>query len=98
MSMKKYVLMATDECGADFRAYGTDFLEAEHEFPAFDEDDNAMWQAFITWENAIVERAQNEWEETHGCECHLFLERKYSDMSLSEWRNLGFGSPFDPYG
>ena len=98
MSMKKYVLMATDECGADFRAYGTDFLEAEHEFPSFNADDEAMCEAFIAWKNAIVERAQREWAELYGDECYLFLERKYSDMSLSEWRTLGFGSPFEPWG
>ena len=90
MSTKKYVLMATYECGDVFRAYGTDFLEAEHEFPAFDEDDDAMFQAFVAWADAIEKRAQREWKETHGCECHLFLERKYSDMSLSEWAALGY--------
>lgn len=90
MSMKKYVLMVKDECGDDFRAYGSDFLEAVHEFPAFDEDDDAMWQAFIAWENAIVERANSEWRERFGDECHLFLERKHSDMSLSEWAALGY--------
>ena len=80
----KYVVMVKDELGDDFRAYGTPFLEAEHEFPSFEEDNEAMCDAFYAWVSSIEERAQLEWEQVFGPECRVFLERKASDYSLSE--------------
>lgn len=80
----KYVIMVKDELGDDFRAYGTPFLEAEHEFPSFEDDNEAMRDAFFAWMNNIEARAQKEWEQTFGPECHVFLERKFSDYSLAE--------------
>lgn len=90
----KYLVMYVDECGDEHRAHGTEFLEGVHEFPSYDEDDAAMWSAFLAWEASITERAQCEWEEVFGPECRVFLERDYSDMSLSDWARAGFGWDF----
>lgn len=44
----KYIFMRRDELGDEIRAHGTPFLEAEHEFPNFDRDDECMYDAFLT--------------------------------------------------
>ena len=90
----KFVVMFCDECGDEHRAYGTEFLERVHEFPSYDEDDRAMFYAFLAWESEVTERAQREWEETFGEECRVFLEREFSDMTLSDWARLGFDCDF----
>lgn len=86
-----YVVMVRDELGEDERAFGSPSLEKEYNFPAIDWDDEDMVEAFYTWKANIEERLQNEWEELYGEESRVFLERKYSDMSMSDWRRLGYG-------
>ena len=88
---KKYIFMVRDELGDEFRAYGSEFLSGVHEFPSFDEDDEAMYAAFKSWRFNLVTRAQRSWASTHGPECEVFLERLASDMSLSEMIALGWG-------
>jgi len=79
--MNKYVFMKTDECGDDSRVYGSDFLESEHEFPDFEEDDMAMTMAFEAWRDALVSQAQREWDERHDSgECTIFLEETYESQ------------------
>lgn len=92
--MAKYVLMTTDECGDEFRAYGSEFLSAEHEFPSFDENDDAMCDAFFAWQCSIEERANREWSEIFGEECSVHLEREFSDMSVADWARLGYEFDF----
>lgn len=87
----KFVFMITDECGDDSRAYGSSFLESVHEFPAFDADDEAMQAAFDAWKLSLVTKAQEEWNHIYGPESRIFLERLYSDMSMGDWRRLGYG-------
>lgn len=87
----KYVVMYRDECGDEHRAFGTPFLEGVHEFPAFDSDNGAMYAAFLTWQREIEEEAQRQWEEIFGPESRCFIERLFSDLSLLEWRALGYG-------
>lgn len=68
---RTFIIMGIDELGDEFRAHGSDFLEDEHTFPDFEDEDEAMWEAFQAWENAIWERATKEWNEIYGCECHM---------------------------
>ena len=76
----KYVFMVRDELGDERRAYGNEFIEGEHSFPDYDHDDEAMWSAFLAWENAMVNRANAEFAEIYGDESTLFMEPLYSDM------------------
>ena len=75
-----YVFMRRDELGEEVRAHGSDFLEAEHSFPAFDEEDEAMFSAFTAWSDSLETRGQEEWEELYGPESKIFLEEKYSSQ------------------
>ena len=85
----KYVAMKKDELGFENRCF---LFENEiYEFPAFDSDNDAMFIAFHAWKDAIEERLNKEWQEKYGSESYIFLERLYSDMSLSDWRKLGYG-------
>jgi hypothetical protein len=83
--MRKYVFMGIDELGDTFRAHGTEFLEGEHSFPDFEEDPQ-MWEAFLAWENAMIDRANKEWQEICGPESKIFLEEKME----SQFRRMGF--------
>ena len=85
MNTRKYVFMGIDECGDNFRAHGTEFLEGEHTFPDF-EGNPQMWEAFLAWENAMVDRANNEWREMYGPECRIFLE----ETTESQFKRIGF--------
>ena len=86
----KVVFMYKDECGDSHRAYQSDFIAAEHEFPAFDEQDEAMFAAYCSWQDALLSKANEEMEELYpeGWECSLFIEEEYSSkfgrMSLSQ--------------
>jgi hypothetical protein len=75
----KYVFMVRDELGDKRRAEETEFLAAVHEFPEYEENDDAMAMAFYTWKQAMTERGQREWEEIYGSESRVFLERLWSD-------------------
>ena len=88
--MAKYVVMVRDELGDCSRAYGSPNLEKEYTFPAFDWEDEDMVIAFNAWQDGIESRLQEEWKRIYGEESTIFLERKYSDMSLSDWARLGF--------
>lgn len=87
----RYVVMVKDELGDEHRAFGSEFLEAKHSFPSFDEEDEAMQVALEAWKTSIEDRAQSEWNETFGPESRVFLERDHSDMSLREMAALGWG-------
>lgn len=93
MADKKYVFMRRDELGDEVRAHGTDFLADVHSFPAFDEEDEAMFSAFCAWKDALEERGQREWEEHFGPESRIFLEEEYS----SKFNNMGL-SDLEIYG
>lgn len=88
MKDRKFLFMVRDELGEFKRAHGTTFLEGEYTFPAFKDDDEPMWNAFITWQASMEEKAQAEWEEIFGSESRVFLEEncraKFSNMSLGE--------------
>ena len=77
----KFVVMLRDECGDERRAYGNEFLEKIHEFPDFEDGDEAMTRALWIWQDTIESTAQSMWDEAHAPgECTIFLEREYSDM------------------
>ena len=72
--------MGIDECGDDFRAYGSECLEREYTFPAFDEDDDAMWEAYQVWKLTIEAKVNEEWQSIYGPERRLFLEETYASQ------------------
>ena len=78
--MRIYIIMGIDECGDEFRAHGTDFLEKEHTFPDFDEDNEAMWEAFLAWEHSITTTANEEWMKVYGPDCRMMVQE--SDRSV----------------
>lgn len=73
-------IMGIDECGDEFRAHGTEFLEGEYTFPNFDEDDEAMSAAYFAWRDSLTERANKEWAEIYGPECRLFIEETHESV------------------
>lgn len=83
-----YVVMRRDELGDEVRAYGAPELEQEYTFPDFDENDTAMWYAFLVWEQETNRKLQAVWESIYGSESRCFLERKYSSIPFS---GLGMG-------
>ena len=87
----KFVFMRQDELGDESRAFGSEFLESVHEFPNFDSDDEAMQEAFDAWKNVMESKGNKEWREKYGPESTIYLEREYSDMSMSDWHKLGYG-------
>jgi hypothetical protein len=76
----KYIFMVRDELGDERRAYGNEFIESEHTFPDYDQNDEAMQSAFLAWKNSMVERANTEFAEIYGDESSIFMEPLYSDM------------------
>ena len=81
----KFVFMLRDELGDEKRAYGTEFLSKVHEFPNYDEDDEAMEEAFYTWKSVMEEKGNKEWQSHFGEECRIFLEREFRDMYSSKF-------------
>lgn len=79
MKTRTYVLMGRDECGDDFRAHGSEYLERTFEFPDWEEDDSMYW-AYLCWSMDVVDKAQKEWNELYGPECRLFLEETYASQ------------------
>ena len=88
----KYVVMFRDECGEVVRAFGSPNLEKEYTYPTVDWNNELEVDMFYTWQARLEELLQKEWEEHFGPECQIFLERKFSDMSLGEWANYGYYS------
>ena len=90
--MAKYVVMYRDELGDCYRAYGSEALEKEYTYPDVDWDNELEVDVFYMWQAALEERLNEEWCKgfPEGRESHVFLERKYSDMSLSDWARLGY--------
>ena len=86
----KYVVMGRDELGDVFRAFGSKALEAVYTYPAIDWEDDLQVDVFYMWKSALEDRLQEEWEKIYGPESQMFLEREYSDMSLSDWARLGY--------
>ena len=76
MKYRVYIFMGIDECGDSFRAHGNKFLEGEYRFPDYTGDE-AMWEAFLSWEEAMVRRANDEWQELYGSECRIHMEETY---------------------
>lgn len=70
---KTYIFMLRDECGDEYRAYGSDFLEAEHTFQ-LDAPEDIAEEVLFGWLLSMESAAQREWEEKYGCECRLFME------------------------
>lgn len=89
--MAQYVVMYRDELGDCFRAYGSEALEREYTYPSVNWDDELEVDVFYMWQSALEDKLQEEWERIYGPESQVFLERKFSDMSLGEWRALGYG-------
>lgn len=71
-----FVVMVRDECGDDFRAYGSYNLERKYHYPTLDWDNDIEVEAFYAWETAIVAKLQEEWEAKFGEECSVFLEEE----------------------
>lgn len=86
----RYVVMVRDELGHPMRAFGSKALETVYTYPAIDWEDEIQTDVFYMWQSALEERLQEEWEKIYGPESHIFLEREYSDMSLSDWARLGY--------
>ncbi len=86
----KYVVMCRDELGDCFRAHGSKALEAEYTYPSIDWDNEIDTEVFYAWQSALEDKLQEEWERIYGPESRVFLERKFSDMSLSDWARLGY--------
>lgn len=78
--MRQYVFMRTDELDDEMRAEGSKFLEGIYEFPNFNEDDEPMWLAFLTWESALNKKGQAEWETIYGPESRVYLEETYESQ------------------
>ena len=89
--MAKYVVMVKDELGEVMRAYGSPSLEKEYIYPDVDWDNEVDTDVFYAWQYELERRLQEEWEKIFGPECQVFLERKFSDMSLADWKHLGYG-------
>lgn len=91
MATRKYVFMRRDELGEARRAEGSDFLEKIHSFPDFNSDeDPAMWDAFLAWEESMNKRGQEEWEQMYGPESSVYLEETYE----SQFKRMGYGFGF----
>lgn len=88
--MAKYVVMVRDELGECERAFGSPNLEREYTYPSIDWDNELDVEMFYTWQSALEQLLQEEWEKLFGPESIVFLERKFSDMSLGEWGRLGY--------
>lgn len=86
----KYVVMVKDELGEVMRAYGSPSLEKEYSYPDVDWDNELETEVFYSWQCELERLLQEEWEKTFGPECQVFLERKFSDMSLADWEHLGY--------
>lgn len=85
-----YVVMFRDELGEEQRAFGSPNLEREWKYASVDWDNEIEVQAFYAWKDSIEDMLQTEWEGLYGEESTVFLERKYSDMSMSDWARLGY--------
>lgn len=78
---RTYIFMLRDECGDETRAYGTDFLEAEHTF-SLDAPEEIAEDVLRGWLLSMEAAAQHDWEEEYGSECCLFMEE--TSQSLRE--------------
>ena len=80
----KYIAMRRDELGDVCRAFG----DRSFEFPSYDNNDEAMNEAFYAWKDTIERKLNEEWQEAYEPECYIFLEREYHDyyshMSLAD--------------
>ena len=98
----KYVVMVRDNLyryeDDDRRASGSPALEKEYTYPEIDWNNECEVDAFNCWKYGLEEALQKEWEKIYGPESTVFLERKYSDMSIADWRALGYEEDFGYYG
>lgn len=86
--MKKYVIMAKNECGEEFRAYD-DIIEVPY-MPHFDLGD------YMAFANKILDKVIGEIKESYPEAYDFHIERLSSDMSLYEYYET-YGYP-DVYG
>lgn len=53
--------------------------------------DEVMDEEYAIWSEMLLNRAYRHWEQYGGGEeVRLFIERLYSDISLREWRQMGY--------
>lgn len=90
--MAKYIVMIKDEVGEVMRAHGSQALEKEYSYPDVDWDNELETEVFYAWQYELECRLQEEWEKIYGPECQVFLERKFSDMSLADWARLDYNT------
>ena len=88
----KYVAMMRDELGDEVRC--PLFDKEVFEFPKYDLEDNAMLEAFYTWKQVKEDELNKKWQSQYGSECTIFLERDYNDMSMSDWKAIGYGNDY----
>lgn len=95
---RTYVFMFRDECGDETRAYGTDFLEAEHTF-SLDAPEEIAEDVLRGWLLSMEAAAQHDWEEKYGSECRVFVEETHDsqlrNMTAYERASLFDSDPFD---
>lgn len=60
----------------------------------YDLEDNAMLEAFYTWKQVKEDELNKKWRSQYGSECTIFLERDYNDMSMSDWKAMGYGNDY----
>lgn len=78
----RFIVMAYDECGDEFRAY-----EPVIEVPTvsgFDLDD------YMAMANRLLDKVIDEIRGRYPEARNFHLEREYSSMSMSEWAEMGF--------
>ena len=51
-----------------------------------------MLEAFYTWKQVKEDELNKKWQFQYGSECTIFLERDYNDMSMSDWKAMGYGN------
>lgn len=60
----------------------------------YDLEDNAMLEAFYTWKQVKEDELNKKWQSQYGSECTIFLERDYNDISMSDWKAMGYGNDY----
>ena len=53
-----------------------------------------MLEAFYTWKQVKEDELNKKWRSQYGSECTIFLERDYNDMSMSDWKAMGYGNDY----
>lgn len=81
--MKRFVVMAYDECGDEFRAYEP-VIEVPY-VPGFELID------YMAMADRLLDKVIDEIKDRYPEAYNIHVEREYSSMSMSEWAEMGYG-------